>query len=164
MSSHFKIGLRTTKTAISVALCIIISSFLSNESPTLAALAAVYCLRQDTSTSISFSFHRIIGTFLGVIISMIASNIQVVVEKNTISDAIIAAGAVILTIILCQITNHKEGTISATATMLYIYFNTPNPETINYAAHRLLDVTIGAIVAVSIDYLLPSKKDKQNSK
>lgn len=158
MFSQFKIGLRTTKTAISVALSVIICALLSRETPMIAALASVFCLRQDTSSSIKFSIHRISGTLIGGLISIGAISVQHLIGRNPIYDALVAGIAVTLTIMICNAVNHKEGIITAVSSLLFILFNTPHTESVIGAILRLIDVIIGALVAVSVDYILPSKQ------
>ncbi|MBS4749916.1 hypothetical protein GMA11_01630 [Granulicatella sp. zg-ZJ] len=155
---HFKIGLRTLKTAISVALCVIICWLVKRDNPVLACLAAVYCLRTDPTSSLHFSKHRLFGTFVGVIVSMLSIVIQQIFIRSVFVDAFVAFSGAILVIVICNLAKHPEGIITAMSTFLIICFNTPYTESIGYAMFRLLDVTMGATVAVVIDWLLPSKK------
>ena len=50
------------KTAIAVMLCILLFQFFHRGSPMIACLAAVFSLRQDLNTSLSFGKSRIIET------------------------------------------------------------------------------------------------------
>ena len=51
---RFRLGMRTIKTAIAVMLCILLFHFLDRGQPLIAALSAVFSLRQDLTTTISF--------------------------------------------------------------------------------------------------------------
>ena len=51
---RFRLGMRTLKTAIAVMLCILLFQFFHRGSPMIACLAAVFSLRQDLNTSLSF--------------------------------------------------------------------------------------------------------------
>lgn len=153
---NFKVGLRTLKTAISVAICLTISRVVLRDSPVIMCLAAVYSLRKDTSSSFTFSVHRFIGTSIGVFVSMAGILAQQHFSRHIAVDALIAFFGVIGVIVLCNGTKHPEGIITSISTLLFICFNTPTTETLSYALLRLIDVLIGASVAIMIDFLLPS--------
>lgn len=62
---RFRIGMRTLKTAIAVMICILLFHFTDRGEPLIAALAAVFSLRQDLTTTVSFGKSRILGNSLG---------------------------------------------------------------------------------------------------
>lgn len=155
---HFKIGLRTLKTATAVAICLLISRLISRDSPVLSCLAAVYCLRTDAASSFHFSKHRVFGTSIGVFISIGAIVVQNILPRNLMTDTALVFICIIAIIICCNMTKHPEGIVTSVATFLIICFNTPTTETISYAFFRIFDVLIGASVAILVDYTLPGKK------
>lgn len=155
---HFRIGLRTFKTATAVAICLVVS-YLIGHSPVLSGLAAVYCLRTSTATSLHFSRHRVFGTTIGVFISMLAVFIQGTFPRTIYLDAAIVFFGVILIILFCNLTRHPEGIVTSVSTFLIICFNTPVTESVSYAFSRIFDVFIGALVAVTVDYILPGQKE-----
>lgn len=157
----FKIGLRIIKTALSVFLCVIISHIIARESPVLSCLAAVYCLRSDASTSYNFGKHRLFGTFIGVLVSLGIIFIQNTVGRHMLIDALCAAIGVVCVILLCLHSKHPEGIVTSASTMLIICFNTPATETFGYAFARLIDVVIGATIALCVDYSLPANTQKK---
>lgn len=153
-----KIGYRIIKTAIAVFFCVIISHFISRDTPVLSCLAAVYTMRTNVSTTFAFGKHRFAGTFIGVLVSLGVIFIQRYIGRSPLIDATSAAIGVVLIIVLCLHFKHPEGIITGTSTLLIICFNTLHTETYSYAILRLFDVVIGATVAVAVDYVLPSKK------
>lgn len=156
--SHFKIGLRTIKTALSVFICLIVMHLLNRDSPVLACLAVIYCLRTDNNSTINFSIHRLLGTFIGVGVSILAILAQQQLGNHILIQATIGAIGVILVIVFSNWIKRPEGIIVGSSTFLIICFNTPFTETFGYATTRLLDVIIGATIAIIINYLLPGKK------
>ncbi len=62
---RFRLGMRTIKTAIAVMLCILLFHFLDRGQPLIAALSAVFSLRQDLTTTLSFGRSRILGNSIG---------------------------------------------------------------------------------------------------
>ena len=53
------------KTAIAVMLCILLFRFLNRGQPLIAALSAVFSLRQDLTTTLSFGKSRVLGNSIG---------------------------------------------------------------------------------------------------
>lgn len=159
---HLKIGLRTFKTALSVFICLLVTYSLQRETPVLACLATIYCLRTDNSSTLHFSGHRLIGTFIGVLVSMLAIMAQTSFGTHILWQALIGAIGIVIVIVCCNITKHSEGIITGSSTFLIICFNTPFTESIGYAASRLIDVVIGATVAIIVNYILPGQKQPLN--
>jgi flotillin len=62
---RFRLGMRTMKSALAVFLCILIFHLFDRGIPMIAALSAVFSLRQDLTTTFSFGRSRIIGNLLG---------------------------------------------------------------------------------------------------
>lgn len=73
---RFRLGMRTIKTALAVMLCILLFHVTDRGSPLIAALAAVFSLRHDLTTSISFGRSRVLGNSLGGLLALIFYYIQ----------------------------------------------------------------------------------------
>lgn len=160
---HLKIGLRTLKTAIAVAICMIISHLIARDTPVLSCLAAVYCMRTNTSTTMRFGKHRIFGTLTGGVVSIFAITLQNIFTRNMLTDTIIVFMNIIAIIVVCNMRKHPESIITAASTMLIICFNTPATETISYAFLRMIDVLIGAGVAIVVDFALPARRQPEQT-
>lgn len=79
---RFRIGMRTMKTALSVMICILLFRFLDRGQPLIAALSAVFSLRQDLTTTVSFGRSRVLGNTIGGIMAIIfflSSNISTMI-------------------------------------------------------------------------------------
>ncbi|WP_245592898.1 aromatic acid exporter family protein [Carnobacterium funditum] len=61
--------MRTIKTGIAVALCMIFFHYTNRGTPALAALAAVFSLREDWRTSFNFGKTRIFGNSVGALLA-----------------------------------------------------------------------------------------------
>ena len=57
---RFRLGMRTIKSALAVFLCILFFHLTQRGIPMIAALSAVFSLRQDLTTTVSFGKSRII--------------------------------------------------------------------------------------------------------
>lgn len=65
-----RIGLRNIKTAISVTLCMVIFDIINRDNAFFACIAAVFCMKDTVSSSISMGKNRIIGTIIGGLIGI----------------------------------------------------------------------------------------------
>ena len=63
----FKIGLRNIKTAISVAICILVLGLLGVRQPFFACMTAVYTMQANVATSLEAGLSRFLGTVAGAI-------------------------------------------------------------------------------------------------
>lgn len=68
---RFRIGMRTMKTALAVMICILLFHFIDRGQPLIAALAAVFSLRQDLTTTVSFGKSRVLGNSIGGIAAIL---------------------------------------------------------------------------------------------
>ena len=68
---RFRLGMRTIKSALAVFLCILFFHLTQRGIPMIAALSAVFSLRQDLTTTVSFGKSRIIGNTLGGTLAII---------------------------------------------------------------------------------------------
>lgn len=63
----FKIGLRNIKTAISVAICILVLGLLGVRQPFFACMTAVFTMQANVKTSFEAGFSRFLGTLAGAL-------------------------------------------------------------------------------------------------
>ena len=68
---RFRLGMRTIKSALAVFLCILFFHVTDRGLPMIAALSAVFSLRQDLTTTVSFGRSRIIGNSIGGFLGII---------------------------------------------------------------------------------------------
>ena len=73
---NFRFGMRTFKSALAVMLCILIFHLTNRGEPMIAALSAVFSMRQDLPTTLSFGKSRILSNSLGGSLAIIYILIQ----------------------------------------------------------------------------------------
>lgn len=71
MGFHIKLGMRTIKTLIAVAICIISLSFFGVEDPFFACIATIFVIQGDKDGSVKNAKNRVWGTVFGSIMSNI---------------------------------------------------------------------------------------------
>ncbi|MGC6770476.1 FUSC family protein [Enterococcus sp. LJL128] len=160
----FRLGMRTLKSALAVMVCILLFKLFDRGAPMIAALAAVFSLRQDLTTSLSFGKSRVIGNSLGGGLALLYFVVQQHFSNDFLVELFFLPFLVILVIVLSDGMGNNSGIISAIATMLMIALSVPQGESMYYAFERVLDTFIGTFVAISINFLIrakPVEKERQ---
>ncbi|WP_223587838.1 FUSC family protein [Neobacillus bataviensis] len=144
------------KMALASALSWEIAKLAGSNHPYLAPISVILCLQTTVNQSIRFSYHRMVGTVIGIAITVILSP-YLEVNGWTLGSLILigcfiakwlkrdetAIHQVALTILLVFVLGHKSG---------------------DYPIDRFRDTLIGAIVAVIIHMLIfPPNFTKQAS-
>jgi uncharacterized membrane protein YgaE (UPF0421/DUF939 family) len=145
---QFRLGMRTVKTGIAVAICILIFHYSGRGTPMIASLSAVFALREDVETTVKFGKSRILGNSIGALIAALFIFIQGQLGSSFLIELIGIPFCIMFIIIIC------DGIIGAIATLLIIYFSIPNNETFIYALERVGDTFIGTFIAITINHLI----------
>ena len=154
---RFRLGMRTLKTAIAVMLCILLFQFFHRGSPMIACLAAVFSLRQDLNTSLSFGKSRIIGNTLGGFLALLYVLAQDYFPNQHLVELLLLPLLVIIVIVVSDGINNNAGIISATATLLMISLSIPQSDSFQYAMERVMDTFIGTFIAIGLNVFLQPK-------
>ena len=151
---RFRLGMRTFKSALSVLICILIFEFFNRGEPWIAALAAVFSLRQDLTTTFSFGKSRILGNTIGGIGGILYLLLQQRFHDSFLVEIIALPALVALVIILSDGINNNAGIISAIATILLITLSVDPGDSVGVAVDRIFDTFIGTAVAIGINFIL----------
>lgn len=152
----YHLGWRTGKTSLAVMVCIIFFDLTNRGTPIVATLAAVFALREDMSTSVTFGKSRIIGNTLGGVNAFIYSILIEMVPNRSLGQIILVPLFVTLTIVISLRLNNEKGIIGSVATLLFICFSIPKNESFVYAFQRVIDTFIGTFIAFGVNYFLKS--------
>ena len=159
---RFRLGMRTIKTAIAVMLCILLFRFLNRGQPLIAALSAVFSLRQDLTTTLSFGKSRVLGNSIGGATAIIYFFMKQYFNNDFLIELLVLPALVAFIIVLSDGINNNSGIISGIATMLLITLSVPQGESFIFALDRVLDTFIGTLIAIFINFVLrPPEKEKQ---
>lgn len=158
------IGLRTFKTAIAVMCCIILFHITHRGSPMVATLSAVFALREDLSSTMSFGKSRILGNTLGGVSGLLYYVILQYFTHENLAQIFLVPFFVILTIVVSTRMNNQNGIIGGVATLLFISFSIPDSNYFIYAINRVVDTFIGTFIAIFWNYIIKSPlEDKEES-
>ena len=134
------------KMAIASAISWEIAKLAGSHHPYLAPISVILCLQSTINHSIRFSYHRMVGTIIGISVTvLIASNLQV--NGWTIG---------ILILIGCYISKwlkNDETAIHQVALTVLLVF-VVGQKSRDYPIDRFRDTLIGAIIAIIIHMLI----------
>lgn len=148
----FRLGLRTIKTSVAVMICIFIFHFVDGGQPLIASLAAVFSLRQDLSTSLSFGKSRVLGNAIGGAFALFYFVIKAYFSYEFILELILLPILVILCIVISDGINNNSGIIASIATLLLITLSIPQGESALFALSRVVETFIGTLIAIGINF------------
>lgn len=152
---NYKIGMRTFKTSIAVATCILFFHFTNRGAPMIACLTAIFALREDWRTSFKLSKNRILGNSTGALTATLFVLIQNVLSTHFFTELIGVPLAIILIIVICDLLKNNAGIIGGTAAFLIIYYTIPIDDALLYTIQRIFDTFIGAFIAIFINWVIP---------
>ncbi|MBL1230343.1 FUSC family protein [Enterococcus sp. BWB1-3] len=153
----FRLGMRTMKSALAVMICILLFKIFDRGGPMIAALSAVFSLRQDLTSSLAFGKSRVIGNSIGGMLALLYFFVLKYFSNDFMVELFFLPFLVIIVIVLSDGIGNNPGIISAIATLLMIALSVPQGESVYYAFERVLDTFIGTFVAISINFLIRSK-------
>ena len=150
------VGMRNLKTALAAALCALAYYFL-DRSPAFACIGAIFGMGADMEDSRRNGGNRLFGTMIGGLLGMALFRIYLLVhpvgESSLLLVPLVFVGTVLL-IILCQIF-WVGGVQPGGVVLCILLFNTPVESYVSYALYRILDTTIGVLVAWAVSYVFP---------
>lgn len=152
---NYKIGMRTFKTSIAVATCILLFHFTNRGAPMIACLTAIFALREDWRTSFKLSKNRILGNSTEALTATLFVLIQNVLSTHFFTELIGVPLAIILIIVICDLLKNNAGIIGGTAAFLIIYYTIPIDDALLYTIQRIFDTFIGAFIAIFINWVIP---------
>lgn len=159
---RFRLGMRTIKSALAVFLCILFFHVTDRGIPMIAALSAVFSLRQDLTTTVSFGRSRIIGNSIGGFLGIIYFLVKNYFHNDFLVELFLLPVLVVIVIVVSDGINNNSGIISAIATLLLIALSVPQGESSLYAIQRVLDTFIGTFIAIGINFFLrPPETEKK---
>ncbi|EMF0058740.1 FUSC family protein [Enterococcus hirae] len=159
---RFRLGMRTIKSALAVFLCILFFHVTDRGLPMIAALSAVFSLRQDLTTTVSFGRSRIIGNSIGGFLGIIYFLVKNYFHNDFLVELFLLPVLVVIVIVVSDGIHNNSGIISAIATLLLIALSVPQGESSLYAIQRVLDTFIGTFIAIGINFFLrPPETEKK---
>ncbi len=162
----FKIGLRTTKTVISVFLCFLLDSMRTGGIPFYATIAAILCVQQDLKNSWTIAKNREVATIIGGLWGMLFLFLEsriIAFEPEILRQLVLSL--MLIPIIHFSVMIHQP---KATFLMCVVFLSVTvthggdnNP--FLFAVNRILDTSMGIAVALVVN-AIPFEKLKKGKK
>lgn len=141
-----KLGMRNIKTGLAVMVCIIVSKYMV-ENPMYSAVACIISMQDTVKGSFKAGFNRIKGTIIGGIVGYLS------VLINPGNPIFCGLGAM-LTIYLCNLLKLNNAITVASVTFVSIHMGIIVSDPARYSIFRVIDTSIGVLVAIVINYLI----------
>jgi uncharacterized membrane protein YgaE (UPF0421/DUF939 family) len=146
------IGMRNVKTAIAVALSVLIARMFSLESPFYTAIAAIISMQDTVEKGFKAGKDRMLGTLAGAMIGII---VCYAASGNII---VISFGLIIL-ITTLNLIKLKDSISIAGVVYCAINLNLHGESGLTYAIYRTSDTLIGVVIAICINkFIIPPNK------
>lgn len=129
----------------------------------LAILSAIFSLRTDHAQTWKFGIGRFFGNLSGGMLAIALLQFQRVFPFSENMDLLVVPLGIVILILFCNQFN-KTAVINSTATFLVIFYNIEAAMNVDYAIQRVFDTLIGAVIAMSVNRLLPNPHLSQTTK
>ena len=153
------VGWRTIKTAVSAMLVAIVYCLIGRN-PAFACIGVIFGLGYDMEDSIKNGGNRLFGTLIGGLLSIVVFRFYLIFFPqggHTVFLAVLLGFAIVILILLCSYF-WPGGVQPGGVVLCIVLFSTPVDRYIPYALNRILDTSIGVIVALAVNYFLPRER------
>ncbi|AMC93971.1 hypothetical protein AOC36_08220 [Erysipelothrix larvae] len=164
MNSRFIPGMRIIKTAIAILITLLITYFLNYDTPIQAAIACVIVMKTTPEQSYRTSIHRLAGTLLGGVISLIAIQalITLKVDENSLLAMVLFAFSTMIGLYLCKLFNLPEYVASMTGIVILVTllsFGSSNNNALFYVINRMIETFVGVVIASLVNRYIGYNKN-----
>ena len=153
------VGWRTIKTAVSAMLVAIVYCLIGRN-PAFACIGVIFGLGYDMEDSIKNGGNRLFGTLIGGLLSIVVFRFYLIFFPqggHTVFLAVLLGFAIVILILLCSYF-WPGGVQPGGVVLCIVLFSTPVDRYIPYALNRILDTSVGVIVALAVNYFLPRER------
>ncbi|MDR7856882.1 aromatic acid exporter family protein [Tissierella sp.] len=146
-SIKLKMGMRTIKTGLAVAISLILCIIFKSKSPIFAAIGAIASMQSSVSESLIAGKNRMLGTFIGAIVGLIFS---LAFPENPIFIGL----GVSIVIHICHLLDWNKALQLSAIVFVGIALNPEMDVKLSYSLFRIIDTFIGIIVGMIINYFV----------
>lgn len=167
MNQKYRLGLRAIKTSVAVFICMIISNVLHRPDDFFAGIAAIICMQQTYDETFKTGLQRFIGTaiggFTGYVILEIVERIPLFSKD---SNVFIIPLCLLIVIYFCNFINYQGSVVIGSIVLISVLsmYDRGVGDALVYVVDRVLDTTMGIIVAMIVNrFFLPKKSNGQSA-
>lgn len=148
---QMKPGMRVFKTGLAVFFTLLIFRLFDWEGVQIAALSAVFSLREDFDSSIHFGASRIYGNAVGGLYAFLFFLIETVVGQHFWLTLFVVPLFAMLTISTNVAMDNKAGVIGGVSAFLIVTLAFPDGNRLVYAVIRVAETFVGVFIAIVIN-------------
>lgn len=149
--SKFRFGMRTVKTGLAVFIVLLLFHLLGWKGLQIAALTAVFSLREDFDQSIHFGTSRILGNSIGGFYALVFLTVNIILGGHFWITLLFVPICTMLTIMTNVAMNNKAGVVGGVSAMLIITLSVPASDSIVYAFARIFETFAGVFIAMLVN-------------
>ena len=147
-----KIGMRMMKTAIAVAICLLIYLLRGKQGvPVFSAIAAIICMQPHVDNSVTVAFNRIIGTLTGAVMGLLVIYIiRWIPMEYEVLDYVLIALAVIPAMYITVLLKRTGASAMAGVVLLSVTLSDSNYTPLMDAFNRSFETIVGILVSLCV--------------
>ncbi len=156
----FKIGLRNIKTAISVAICILVLGLVGVRQPFFACMTAVFTMQANVATSFEAGVNRFLGTLAGAITgTTFAALCKLLPMRYLLVRAVVIPLGAVFVIHVLHLISRRDSVFIACIVYFALMMKVEQVSVLEYAISRTALTGFGAFVALMVNhYVFPLRK------
>lgn len=157
-----KIGARNFKSALAIAISMIVAQLFGFDTAFYAAITSVVCMQDSAENSIHMGKNRFIGTVIGAIFGSIGT-LVLSINHNFIVKIVLVFVLSTIVIYICTLIKFPGAVTIACIVLLGTLLLNRDFSNYYYAFHRSVETFVGAIIAITVNhFVFPHKKHKDN--
>ena len=153
LNTHYKIGLRALKSSLAVFLCFLVDLILHGDNVFYSAIAAIICMQPTPEKSIDVGINRFIGTLIGGLLGFIILKAADYIPYYEHIYILVIPLCMLIAIYVCNVIDKKDSVSICCVVYLSVVTNFARtvPSTELYVIDRIIETTIGIIIAVIVN-------------
>lgn len=167
MNTKYHLGLRAAKTSIAVFICVLLAIILNRSDMFFASIAAIICMRQTYDETYHAGRRRLIGTLIGGIVGLIVLLISHNIPYKLYFTSIFAPFFILIVIYICNFVNFK-GSVEigciVLLSVIMLHSDIAYKNTFLYVIDRVLDTSLGIVVAMFVNKFFFKKRSQIKTK
>lgn len=144
-----KIGFRTLKTAVGIALAVYLAYWLGLKYYTSAAIITILCIQTTRKRSYQTAWERLAASLIGMFISSI---VFYMIGYNPLALSLI----LLLLIPICVYLNINDGIVTSTVVILHLYLE--QQVTLTLIGNEIALLAIGIGIAMLLNWYMPNRE------
>ncbi|MEY8461666.1 FUSC family protein [Streptococcus merionis] len=144
-------GMRVVKSGLAVFFTLLLFKLFDWEGVQIAALSAVFSLREDFDSSVHFGASRIYGNAVGGLYAFLFFLIETAIGQHFWLTLFVVPLFAMLTISTNVAMDNKPGVIGGVSAFLIITLSIPSGNRLMYALIRVAETFIGVFIAIIIN-------------